>query len=251
MPTTPTDRETLLARRIRVDIDTATFPASNYEELEAVAELKLPEELRVEDDEHYQDAGAKREAITGYNWGVEGKISYSSNAARTSIDTVQAFLRSMFNLSKTAGTAAAEFGVRWNDRQGLPGSSFEGRCYVKKWDHEGGAPGALDRISFRLQGQGPLSVITNPFGSLVPAVTGLLPTGGAAAGSELIQIFGVNFTGATDVDFGATAADGFTVVTDSQIVALTPPHAAGSVQVKVTNAAGVSPNTAADDFLYA
>lgn len=249
MATTPTTRVTALARRIRVDIDTATYPASQYQQLLGRQDVKLIEELRTVDDESYEDGGAMREAVTGYNWRLEIKLLHSTNVAGTSIDTVHAFLRTMFNLAKASNVAAAEFGVRWYDRNGLSGDSMEGRAYVKAWPPDGGKSGDQDIISVVIQGQGPLAEIANPSASLVPAVTGLSPATGAAAGGELINIYGNHFTGATDVDFAADAAD-YMIVSDSHIVAVAPAHAAGTVQVKVTTAAGASPNVAADDYVY-
>lgn len=255
MTTTPTTRVTQLARRMRVEVDTATYPASAYNQLMGIEELKLIEELRAEPDEVYEDAGAMREQVTGYAWRIEVKIKHSTNAAGTSVDTVHAFLRTQFNLLKTtASTASAEFGVRWYDRNGVAGDSFEGRVYVKDLPHDGGGGGAQDTVTVVLQGQGALTPITNPAGSLLPAVYSVSPTGGAAAGGTVVQINGYNFstvTGAAGVKFGGTNATAYTIVSDSLIVAVAPAHAAGSTQVLVTNPTGPSPDTTADDYLYA
>ncbi|SCL16336.1 IPT/TIG domain-containing protein [Micromonospora pallida] len=226
MATTPTTRVTALARRMRVDIDTATYPASQYQQLIGIEELKLIEELRTESDETYEDDGAAREAVTGYNWRIEAKIKHSTNAAGTSIDSVHAFLRNRFNAAKASNVASAEFGVRWYDRNGLAGDSFEGRAYVKAWPHDGGGTGALDTVSVVIQGQGPLTPITNPAASAVPAVTGLNPAGGPTAGGNLVNIYGSKFTGvtgATGVKFGANNATNYTLVSDTHIVATARP----------------------------
>ena len=45
----------------------------------------------------------------------------------------------------------------------------------------------------------------------VPAVTGISPASGPAAGGTTVTITGTGFTGATAVDFGATAATSFTI----------------------------------------
>lgn len=255
MSTTPTTRVTALARRMRIDLDTATYPASSYNQLLGIQELKLIEELRTADDESYDDAGAAREAVTGYNWRIEGKILYSTNAAGTVVDTIHAFLRTKFNAVRASSVSAGEFGVRWYDRNGLDdGHSMEGRCYVKALPPEGGNPGAQDLVSFTLQGQGPLTAITNPNGTLLPAVTSVSPVTGGIAGGNLVQIAGTHFstvTGVTGVKFGATNATNYSIVNDSTIVATAPAHAAGSVQVIVTNPTGASPDTTADDYLYA
>lgn len=252
MATTPTTRVTALARRMRVDIDTAVYPLSQYQQLLAIQELKLIEELRTSDDESYEDSGAMREAVTGYAWRLEGKLLHSTNAAGSAIDTVHAFLRTKFDAGK-AGVVLGEFGIRWYDRNGLTGDSKEGRAYVKAWPPEGGNPGAQDIISIVIQGQGPLADITNPAGSLLPVVSGVTPNTGAAAGGNMVQIFGAKFTGTTGaggVKFGATNATSYVVNSDSLITAVAPAHTAGLVQVIVTNASGASADTTADDYTY-
>ena len=53
-----------------------------------------------------------------------------------------------------------------------------------------------------------------------------------------MTITGTNFTGATAVTFGGTAATGVTVVNATTITAVTPAHAAGVVNVAVTTPGG-------------
>lgn len=83
-----------------------------------------------------------------------------------------------------------------------------------------------------------------------PTVTSVSPTGGPITGGTPVNITGTGFTGATAVTFGGTAATAFVVQNDSQIAATAPAHVAGTVQVQVTTPAGVSPNTAADNYTY-
>ena len=253
MATTPTTRVTQLARRYRIDIDTATFPASNYEQLVGIEDAKLIEERRTEDDETHDDAGAMRESVIGYNWRIEAKLAFSSNLAGDTLDTVHAFLRNKFKATRSSSAQAQEFGVRFYDRSGLDdGMSSEGRCYVKNWTLPGGK--GRDAIDVVLQGQGALADITNPAGDLTPTVTGLDPATGAEAGGELISIFGQHFmpngtADVSDVDFGANAAADFNVISDSRIEAIAP-AGTGTVQVEVTTSAGSSADTAADNYLY-
>jgi hypothetical protein len=84
---------------------------------------------------------------------------------------------------------------------------------------------------------------------VAPAVTGLNPTSGPAAGGTSVTITGSGFTGTTAVNFGTTAATGFTVVNDTKITA-TSPAGTGAVDVTVTTPAGTSPTTAADKFTF-
>ena len=63
-------------------------------------------------------------------------------------------------------------------------------------------------------------------------------------------ITGTNFTGATAVMFGGTAATSFVVNSATQITAVDPAEAAGTVNVTVTTSAGTSATSASDDFTY-
>ncbi|WP_414631901.1 IPT/TIG domain-containing protein, partial [Brevundimonas sp. UBA4553] len=55
------------------------------------------------------------------------------------------------------------------------------------------------------------------------------------AGGTSVIISGTNFSGATAVTFGATAASGFTVNSATQITA-TAPAGTGTVDIRVTTA---------------
>ena len=81
-----------------------------------------------------------------------------------------------------------------------------------------------------------------------PAVTAISPTSGPAAGGTQVTISGSGFTGATAVNFGPTPAASFTVVSDSQINAISSAGTLGTVDVTVTNAGGISATSAADQF---
>lgn len=248
MTTTAPTRVTDLARRYRLDINTVADPGTGYVQLMGVEEAKLVIDLRTTSDETYEDDGAMREEVTGYAWRVEGKLKNSLNAAGTSRDVVHAFLRTKHLALRTAAAAQSEFGIRWYDRNGIAGEAHEGRVFVKTFNNDGGA--GQDTIPIVLMGQGPIADITNPASSQLPVVTGLSDTTGPAAGGELVRIYGDHFTAATAVDFGATAATDYEVISDSEVVAIAPAHAAGTVQVKVTTAAGASANVAADDYIY-
>jgi hypothetical protein len=81
-----------------------------------------------------------------------------------------------------------------------------------------------------------------------PAVSGISPASGPAAGGDSVTVTGSSFTGATGVSFGSTSAT-FTVDSDSQITA-TSPAGTGTVDVTVTTQAGTSAASAADQFTY-
>lgn len=70
-----------------------------------------------------------------------------------------------------------------------------------------------------------------------PMVLALSPTQGPAGGGTSVTIIGSGFTGVTAVIFGGTQAPGFVVDSDTQISAVTPAHAVGTVDVRVETAA--------------
>ena len=82
-----------------------------------------------------------------------------------------------------------------------------------------------------------------------PAVTGVSPMSGPAAGGTLVTITGTSFTGATAVDFATVAATNVTVVNDTTITADSP-AGTGTVDVTVTTPVGTSTTSPADQFTY-
>jgi hypothetical protein len=88
------------------------------------------------------------------------------------------------------------------------------------------------------------SCIPNP-----PAVTSLSPTSGPASGGTSVTITGTDFTGASAVKFGGTAAASFAVNSDTQITA-TSPAGSGTVDVTVTTIGGTSATSASDEFTF-
>ncbi len=84
---------------------------------------------------------------------------------------------------------------------------------------------------------------------LPPTVTSVSPMQGLQTGGTSVSITGTHFTDVTAVLFGGTAATSFTVVNDSQIIAISP-AGTGTVDVTVTTMNGTSVITAADQFSY-
>ncbi|HEX6032119.1 MAG TPA: Calx-beta domain-containing protein [Tepidiformaceae bacterium] len=84
----------------------------------------------------------------------------------------------------------------------------------------------------------------------VPTVTNVSPNVGPTAGGTSVVITGTNLTGATAVTFGASNAASFVVNNSTQITAVSPAHAVGTVDIRVTTPGGQSANTTADNFTY-
>lgn len=78
-----------------------------------------------------------------------------------------------------------------------------------------------------------------------PVVTAISPASGPPAGGTSVTLTGSGLTGATGVTFG-TASATFTVVSDTQITATSPPQSAGTVPVTVTTPSG----NATAQFVY-
>ncbi|MES1247829.1 MAG: IPT/TIG domain-containing protein, partial [Actinomycetota bacterium] len=81
-------------------------------------------------------------------------------------------------------------------------------------------------------------------------VVSVSPSSGPAAGGTTVTIAGTGFTGATGVRFGTVAAKSLTVTSSTSITAVAPAAPAGTVDVTVTNAGGVSAPVAADQFTF-
>lgn len=81
-----------------------------------------------------------------------------------------------------------------------------------------------------------------------PAISSVNPASGSPAGGTSVTLTGSNFTGATAVILGGTAATSFTVNSATQITAVAPAHAAGAVNVVVATPGGSA--TASNGFTY-
>jgi hypothetical protein len=83
-----------------------------------------------------------------------------------------------------------------------------------------------------------------------PAVSSLGTSTGTTAGGTSVTVNGSNFTGATQVMFGLVPAASFSIVSSSQITAVSPPQAAGTVDITVTTYSGSSAASSSDQFSY-
>ena len=68
-----------------------------------------------------------------------------------------------------------------------------------------------------------------------PTVTSINPATGVTTGGTAVSITGTGFLAGATVSFGGTAATGVALVNSTTITASTPAHAAGAVNVVVTN----------------
>jgi hypothetical protein len=82
-----------------------------------------------------------------------------------------------------------------------------------------------------------------------PTVTSLSPVTGTAAGGTLVALTGTGFTNAILVGFGATQASSIAVLSDTSLVAVSPPGT-GNVNVTVVTPNGISTVGPAAQFAY-
>src|SRR5262247_1625214 len=71
-----------------------------------------------------------------------------------------------------------------------------------------------------------------------PAIRSVLPSAGPLTGGTAITISGRAFVDGATVTVGGTPATGVSVSSDGELTALTAAHAAGAVDVTVTNPDG-------------
>lgn len=89
----------------------------------------------------------------------------------------------------------------------------------------------------------PTTIPTTP--PSAPTFTSLTPNIGPITGGTDLHIYGTGFTGASSVTFDGIAATTFTVTSDMLIIAVTPAHAAGTVNVTITTPGGIATGTGA------
>ena len=109
-----------------------------------------------------------------------------------------------------------------------------------------------DDISMTIPGQStPLNVGQFTFvAASAPAVTGVSYAEPATpASSAPVTITGTDFTGTSTVSFDGISTS-FTVYSATTIVAISPPHAAGTIDITVTTPTGTSAITSYDQFTY-
>jgi uncharacterized phage protein gp47/JayE len=110
----------------------------------------------------------------------------------------------------------------------------------------GGSPGTSDIVTaYNEVVRGNLGYI-----KITPMISSISPATGTHTGGTAVAITGVGFTGVTSVKFGSASATSVVVVSDTQITCVSPAVSAGTVDITAINAAGTSPTSSADQFIY-
>lgn len=235
-----------------LDVDTAGSNAAPvWVAVLGMTEFKPALEPTLQDDSDFDSGGFQSSTKTAEKWSIEAKIARKTTVDDATVyDVGQEFIRSKA-FGKMGSANSVHVRYYEMDENGPRVEAYEGWAAVT-WSPDGGKMEDLNMVSMTLTGQGRLSAITHPdTGVSLPIVTLIDPNGGGAAGGELVEISGANFTGATDVKFDTTSATSFDVVSGGTIEVIAPAHAAGQVDVTVITAAGTSAVSAASKYTYA
>src|SRR2546428_2083961 len=127
----------------------------------------------------------------------------------------------------------------------LPGLAVSGVLIASFVASPAGLFGSLSGYGYGVCGYG-----SNAF-SGAATVTGVSPNSGTTNGGTVVFITGSGYCNTVSaVHFGTSPAQSINVLADTLIQAVTPAHAAGVVDVTVTNAAGTSATSFADQYDY-
>ena len=97
------------------------------------------------------------------------------------------------------------------------------------------APGVVNVIVTNPDGQAATLAGGFTYNGTVPTVTSANPNNGPSTGGQSVTLTGTNFVSGAGVTFGGTAATGVNVTNSTTLTAATPAHAAGAVNVTITN----------------
>ncbi|MBA9003661.1 phage tail tube protein [Thermomonospora cellulosilytica] len=233
-----------LARRYRWQLNLGTEAVPDWQTVMGTVEFKPTVDPTIQDDSDYESNGWKGNTKTAQAWKIEAKISHKYDPDTLAYHPTHDALEA----ASEAFGADSRIQVRYFDRSGK-GTGRQGWALVT-WAPEGGDTEQLDRVTVTLTGDGPLTSIANPVNATpAPIVSAVSPASGPAAGGDLVIITGANFTGATDVEFDDVNVTDFTVVSSTQIAAITPAGSAGPANVDVTTPNGTGTGTAAYTYV--
>ena len=157
-----------------------------------------------------------------------------------------------------SATASSATGYQWQVDQGAGFNSISNNALYSGATTAtltiSGATSGMSGYMYRVIAVGactPTAASNNAALTVVPppTVTGVSPASGPTAGGTRVTVTGTDFTGATAVRFGASAAS-FTVTSPTSITATAPVNAAGTYDVTVTTPSGTSATLAADQYTY-
>lgn len=226
-----------LARKFAVQVTTDTTLTTGWTALNGILDLDPEINPSLEDATAYDVNGWGSSEPTLQAWVLQASF-FRRYAAGNVYDAGQELVRNAVGQF----ASAARVGVRWFDKNGGP-EAYSGVA-IPTWKRTNTAVKNLEQAQVTFTGTDvPLNMnIANPYqATLNPVITSVTPSGIGTGGAVTIQ--GSGFTGlvaTTGVKFGGTGATSFSLLNDSQIVAVLPSGSAGATTVVVTTSVGGS-----------
>ena len=171
----------------------------------------------------------------------------STTSANSGSATTTSANELIFGAGKTAGRfTAAGTGFTSRIITSPDGDIAEDKIVAATGSYNATAPvtstWVMQMAAFHASGQG----TTNP----APTVSTITPTSGPTTGATPVTIMGTGFLAGATVSLGTTGATSVVVMNSTTITANTPAHAAGAVNVVVTNTDGQSSSPLTNGFTY-
>ncbi|WP_312218793.1 IPT/TIG domain-containing protein, partial [Brevundimonas sp.] len=177
-------------------------------------------------------------------WSIGGRYTYIPAPTVTSISPAAG--------PTTGGATVQITGTNFTDVKGVSFGGTAASSYtISESSIWATAPAGTGTVDIRVTTAGGTSAVSaaDQYTYVAaPTVTSISPATGLAAGGTTVTITGTNFSGATRVTFGGTAASAY-IESDTQITA-TAPAGTGTVDVQVTTAGGTSATSSADQYTY-
>ena len=164
--------------------------------------------------------------------------------------------------SVAGGTAVEIHGVNFSEASAVDFGSVPASSFVVNSDTSiaavspAGGPGPVNVTVTRSSRTSPVSPYNESdfFNYIEPEISGVRPDTGRPAGGTKVTIVGRHLAGATEVLFGTTPAESFSVEGEdfqgfASITAVAPPGT-GTVDVRVTTPDGSSEITTEDEYTY-
>jgi hypothetical protein len=175
-----------------------------------------------------------------------GGISSAATAGVLNVTAVNTTAASFFTVFP-GGTMPVASDVNWSGPgqivSNLTVATLSSSGSVSVYNHAGSTDLVIDASGYFSPFVAP--VISVP----VPTVTNVSPSAGTTAGGTTVTVTGTNLTGATAVDFGATAGS-VTVDSASSITVTSPAEGAAVVNVTVSTPGGTSATSSNDQYTY-
>ena len=195
-------------------------------------------------------AGAVTFAPTGITTSVAGDLALSvvmENSGTTSIPTLTLLNARGFAAQRSGGVATATSNALDFATMAVPSA---GPVVFPTWKGTVSAGSLWVGASLALRADPPSGSVSPALSHTPPTVARISPSTGPGSGGTPVTITGTGFSSTATVSFGTTPASSVTVKSATELVATSPAHAAGRVDVVVKDATGTSATSSADVFTY-